>query len=194
MVTEQLPINGRILVHAGALLVPVLAEATSKNVALEALVALTTLYVLSEIIRLKGGIVPIITTFTLRMSRPSERPYLISRPVYLTVGIILALIIFPKPVSYASIAIVAVGDPIAAYVGGRIGRLHVGRKSVEGFVAGLIASVLVASLVVAPLAAVAGSTAAMLLELCGVFEDNIIMPVGAGVAMLLTYGTALHFV
>jgi dolichol kinase len=183
-----------MLVHVGALLVPFLAEATSRTGALEAVTALTMLYIPSELIRLRGGIVPIITVFTLRMSRPSERPHFVSNPVYLAFGLILALIIFPKAVAYASIAIVAVGDPIAAYVGGRIGRLRIGRKSLEGFVAGLVASVLVASLVVAPLVAAVGSTAAMLLELSGAFEDNITMPVGAGAAMLLVSGTALHIV
>lgn len=186
-----MPANGRMLVHAGALLVPLLAEATSRNVALEALTALTTLYILSELIRLRGGIVPLITGFTLRMSRPSERPDFISQPVYLVVGVTLALILFPKDVAYASIAMVAVGDPIAAFVGVRIGRLHVGRKTLEGFAAGLIASALMASLLIQPLVAIVGSTVAMLLELSGVFEDNISMPVGAGVAMLLASGTAL---
>jgi len=183
-----------MLAHAGALLIPVLAEATSKNVALETLTALTTLYIASELIRLRGGNVPIITGFTLRMSRPSERPHFISRPVYLALGLILALILFPKDIAYASIAVVAVGDPVAGYVGGRIGRLHVGRKTLEGFAAGLTASAILASLVVAPLVAAVGSTAASLLELSGVFEDNIMMPVGAGVAMLLVSGTALHIV
>ncbi len=175
-----------MLVHATALLVPVLAEATSRNAALGALTALTALYVASELVRVRGGTVPMITTFTLRMSRASEKTRFISQPVYLAVGIILTLIIFPKPVAYASIAIIAVGDPIAAYVGERIGRLHVGRKTLEGFAAGLIASALVASVVVPPLLAVVGSTAAMLLELSGVFEDNLIMPIGAGASILIT--------
>jgi dolichol kinase len=143
-------------------------------------------YALEEICRLKGRRVPVITQFTLQMSRPEERDRFIVRPLYLAVGVILALALFPTNIAYASIAIVAVGDPIAAYVGGKIGRNHLRRKkTLEGLIAGLIASFLLASLIVSPVAALVGSIAAMTMELIDIPDDNLTMPIAAGALMTL---------
>ena len=174
----------RMLVHASSLLVPVLAETISKGTVVAALAGVTAVYIVSESVRIKGGKIPLITSFTLRMSHQREDTQFIAEPAYLAVGIMLALTVFPKGIAYASICIVAVGDPVAAYVG-RIGRVHIGKKTLEGFVAGLIGSLLVASYFIAPPVGAVGATIAMLLELSGIFEDNLTMPLGAGVAMIL---------
>jgi dolichol kinase len=171
--------------HSTALLVLPLAEITSKIVALIALVTITAIYAGSETVRLTGGNVPIITAFTLRMSSGSEEHHFISRPVFLATGVSLALLSFPKEVSYASIIIVALGDPIASYIGTKIGRLRFRRKSLEGFAAGLIASALAASLVISPLLSLIGATAGMSMELSGVFEDNLTIPLASGALILL---------
>jgi dolichol kinase len=174
-----------MLVHASSLLVPVLAETISKGIVIAALAGVTAVYIVSESVRIKGGKIPLITSFTLRMSHQGEGTPFIAEPAYLAAGIMLALTVFPKGIAYASISIVAVGDPIAAYVGRRIGRLHIGKRTLEGFVAGLIGSLLVASHFVVPPVGAVGSTIAMLLELSGILEDNLTMPLGAGVAMIL---------
>jgi dolichol kinase len=70
-------------------------------------------------------------------------------------------------------------------VGSRIGHLYVGRKTLEGFIGGLIAASLIASLFVSPVAGFVGSIAAMCLELSGIIDDNLTMPIGAGAVMFL---------
>ncbi|MGD0177209.1 MAG: hypothetical protein ABSC50_10335 [Candidatus Bathyarchaeia archaeon] len=178
--------NLRKVVHLLALLVPVLAEITSKAVILIALFIITIIYALEEALRLKGHRLPIITAFTLRMSRPNETTHFMIRPLYLAVGIILALFLFPKTIAYASIGIVAVGDPVAAYVGGKFGRRHITRKkTLEGSIAGLMASLLLASLIVSPFLAFVGSTSAMLMEVLDKPDDNLTMPITAGALMTL---------
>jgi dolichol kinase len=172
-------------VHASALLIPYLTEATSKSTVLTALIAVTALYLVSEAYRLKGERLPLITEFTLRMSREDEKTHFVAGPVYLAAGVILSLLLFPKSSAYASVTIVAVGDPVASYFGQRFGRTHVGRKTLEGFAAGLIVSFAGALLWVDPNLALIGSVAGMLLELLGIPDANLAMPIGADSAMVI---------
>jgi len=172
-------------VHASALLIPYLTEATSKSIIVTVLIAVAALYIVSEAYRLRGERFPLITEFTLMMSRDDERTNLVAGPVYLAAGVILSLLLFPKSIGYASITIVAVGDPVASYFGQRFGRTHAGRKTLEGFAAGLIVSFAGASLWVHPDLALIGSAAGMLLELLGISDDNLTMPIGAGLAMVI---------
>lgn len=175
----------RKIVHLSALLIPILTEMTSRTLVLGALSIITIAYGLGEVLRLRGRGLPMITPFTLRMSRPQERTRLIIRPIYFAVGIIIALLLFPSTIAYASITIVAVGDPVAAYVGERIGRMHVRRKTVEGSLAGLVASFLLASLIVSPLTALTGSAGGMVMEFLDKPDDNLTMPIVAGALMML---------
>lgn len=175
----------RSLVHGCALLVPVLADATSKGLALAGLLLVTLLYVLEELLRLKGHNVPLMTKFTLKMSRPEERLGFIAKPIYLALGVIAALIVFPRSIAYASIVVVAVGDPVANYVGERFGRRHVGTKTWEGFLAGLITAFLGTLLFVSPIVGITGSIVGMLFELAGVLDDDLTIPISAGAAMIL---------
>lgn len=175
----------RSIVHASAIIVPIFAEATSKTIAVTALLGVTGFYALSELLRLRGRRLPLVTAFTLGMSRTQESAHFISEPVYLAIGVILALMLFPKNIAYASIAIVAVGDPVAGYVGEKFGRTRVGQKSLEGFIMGLIAASFAASFFISPIVGLAGSTIAMLVELLGILNDNLTMPLCAGASMML---------
>ena len=176
----------RKLVHLSALLVPILTEVTSKTLVLTVMCVITIVYTLEELLRLKGRRLPIITSFTLRMSRPEETARFIIRPIYLAVGIILALVLFPTRIAYASICIVAVGDPVAAYVGRKVGRTPVRKKkTLEGLAAGFMASFLLASLIVYPVVALVGSAGAILMELLDIPDDNLTMPIAAGALMML---------
>jgi len=176
----------RSAVHASALLIPFIVEVTSKSTVVIVLVATTAAYILSEALRLRAKSVPLITRFTLVMSREDESPGLVVAPIYLAVGVVLSLLAFPKNVAYASVTIAAVGDPVASYFGRRLGRIHVRQKTLEGFAAGLIVSFAAALLWVPPHLAVLGSAAGMLLELLGILDDNLAIPIGAGSAMLIT--------
>ena len=174
----------RMIVHASTVLVPMLAEATSRNLVLVLLALVTVGYILSELLRLRGVRLPLITAFTLKMIRGQESVGFASRPVYLALGVILVLLLFPKTIAYASIAIVGIGDPVAAYVGGRFGRRRIGRKSLEGFMAGSIAAFIGTLIVVAPITGAIGSIAGMLIELVGIWDDNFAIPLAAGIAMI----------
>lgn len=179
-------VNYRPLVHLSAILVPVLIEATSKTLTLAALCLVTVGYVAEELLRIRGHRVPLLSTFTLRMGRPNERDQFIARPVFLALGVIMVLLLFPRYVAYAAIVIVAVGDPVAGYVGARFGRRHVGRRSWEGFAAGTFAAFVPTLFLVPPLVGAVGAIAGMMLELIGIVDDNLTIPLGSGAVMFLT--------
>jgi len=184
--------NYRAVIHASSLLVLVLAELTSIRLAVAVLCLAVVLYVAEEFLRLGGRRLPWMSKFTMKMSRPNEMNHFITPPVFLAVGIILVLLIFPRSIAYASIAIVAVGDPLAAYAGGRFGRSHIGRKSLEGFAFGtLVAFALTLFLVPASVGAI-GSIVGMIVELAGVLDDNLTIPVSSGTAMYLTTALLAH--
>lgn len=127
------------------------------------------------------------------MSRPEERTRFIIRPAYFAIGIILALVLYPSAIAYASICIVAVGDSVAAIVGERFGhRRIVRRKTVEGSAAGLAAAFLLASFFVSPYIALLGAVGAMVMELLDVPDDNLTMPIVAGA--LMTIVTVIYHV
>ena len=176
----------RKAVHLLGLLVPLVCELTSKPLILTALSIITIVYVLGEVWRLKGRGLPIITSFTLKMSRPEERTRFIIRPAYFAIGIILALVLYPTAIAYASICIGAVGDSAAAIVGERFGyRRIIRRKTVGGFAAGLTAAFVAACFLVSPFIALLGAVGAMIMELLDVPDDNLTMPIVAGALMTL---------
>ena len=178
--------NARKAIHLLALLVPPVAELTSKSLVVAALSIITIGYVLGEALRLKGHGLPIFTPITLKMSRPEERTSFVVRPAYFAIGIILALVLYPSAIAYASICIGVVGDSAAAIVGDRFGhRRIVKRKTVEGFAAGLTASFLLASFLVSPFIALLGAVGGMIMELLDVPDDNLTMPIVAGALMTL---------
>jgi dolichol kinase len=172
-------------VHVSTLLIPFLAEATSKSTVLVALIATTVVYTVSEALRLRRKSVPLITRFTLAMSRRDEVPDFVTAPIYLAAGVVLSLLAFPKNIAYASIMIVALGDPVASYFGSKLGRIRVKQKTLEGFAAGLIVSFAAALFWVPPHLALTGSVAGMLLELLIIPDDNLTIPIGAGSTMLI---------
>ena len=178
----------RKAVHLLALLVPLGCELTSKSLVLAALSIVTIAFILEELLRLNGHHLPFITPFTLKMSRPEERTGFIMRPAYFAIGIILALVLYPSTIAYASICIGAIGDSAAAIVGARFGhRRIIRRKTIEGFVSGLTSAFLLASLFVSPFIALLGAAVGMIMELIDVPDDNLTMPIFAGALMTLAY-------
>jgi dolichol kinase len=189
---ELLATNYRACIHACSIFIPVLVETTSRLLTVAALCVVTAIYVAGELQRLRGRRVPLLSEFTLRMGRPNEKDHFIAPPVFLALGIILVLLIFPRNIAYASIAIVAIGDPLAAYVGGRFGRRHVGRKSLEGFTIGTFAAFALTLFLVPPSVGAIGSMVGMILELAGVLDDNLTIPLGSGTAMYLATALLMH--
>ena len=184
--------NYRALVHTTSLLVPVLAEATSPPLTVVILCLMVVVYVAEEFLRLRGRHLPLASNFTIKMSRSNEKDHFITAPAFLAIGIILVLLVFPRSIAYASIVIVAVGDPLAGWVGGKFGRLHIGLKSLEGFAIGTLAAFSLTLFLVPASIGIIGSIVGMILELSGILDDNLTIPLGSGTVMYLATALLPH--
>ena len=110
---------------------------------------------------------------------------------YLLLAALLVFLTFEIEIAALALLFLTVGDPMAAVVGRKWGRHHVGRKSIEGSLAFMV-SALVPGLFLAPAiglepsVAVLGAGIASLLELLSLPpDDNLIVPPGAALALFL---------
>ncbi|HYH82624.1 MAG TPA: hypothetical protein VEX86_22725 [Longimicrobium sp.] len=136
--------------------------------------------------------------YTRRMLRHHERRRF-AGATYMAVAYAAAVVLFPKPIAVMAMLFNGFGDAAAALVGKRFGRHRTAwGKSWEGFAAGLTVNLavglVISSLsggVLPALAAVAGGTAAAVLEFLDLpVDDNVRVTLGGGgaawlVAMLL---------
>jgi dolichol kinase len=180
-------------IHIAGLSVPFMSIAAGMPAAASFVAALATAYCISEYLRLKGKRVPVLAAVTRMAARRGESSEekegagFVKAPLYLAAGVLASLIIFPQPLNYAAIAVVALGDGLASVVGRMYGRHHIprtGGKTLEGTAAGMACAFLGAALFVPlPIAAVAAA-AGMAAELFPVRagHDNVAVPLLAGAA------------
>src|SRR3989304_1837439 len=62
--------------------------------------------------------------------------------LYYLLGALVALLLFSKEIALFSMTVLAVGDPAAYIIGSNFGKLRIGKKSIEGSLAFLTASVI----------------------------------------------------
>jgi dolichol kinase len=155
------------------------------------IVMITLAYIVSELSRMLGVDIPIASTITWKAALKPEIHEFVTAPIFFAAGIVLALILFPAPVSYASIAAFAFGDGFATIFGKTFGRhafpYNKGKK-IEGTVAGFVFAFLGALVFMFtdPLIAAVGAATAMIVEtLPAPINDNLTMPLLAGLAMFL---------
>ncbi len=166
-----------------------------RETGLVALGVLFTVTLLTEILRL--SLPPVNGIFT-ALFGPMLKEAEFRRPTgvgYYLGGALATLYLFDLEPALAGLVILAVGDPAAAIIGKRWGRVRIGRKSLEGTLA-FIACALTAGLLfrgfwpeisVVPFAA--GVLAAALVELLPLkIDDNLILPPVAALAITVAAG------
>jgi dolichol kinase len=149
----------------------------------------TLTYIVSELSRMLGVNIPIVSTVTWNAALHPEVHEFVTAPIFFAFGIMLALLLFPAPISYASIAAFTFGDGFATIFGKTIGThpfpYNKGKK-IEGTLSGFVFAFLSALVFVNPLRALVGAATAMIVEtLPAPINDNLTMPLFAGVAMAL---------
>ncbi len=109
---------------------------------------------------------------------------------YLLASTLVAFLAFDKYVAILALLFLAVGDPFAAVIGERLGRIRLGKKSLEGTLGFMVASLVVGGLVVGggadiPFSAVLlGAAVGALVELAALPpDDNLTVPLAAGGVM-----------
>lgn len=112
----------------------------------------------------------------------------------LAIAMVATFLLFPKPIPAIAFLYLALGDPAASVLGVRFGRIRIGSKSLEGTLAFLGVSVLVA-IVLWQLGAYAvlwpalvGALVAAVVELLPLrVDDNFTVPLLAGLTMRLLW-------
>lgn len=148
----------------------------------------TLAYIISEFSRMLGVNIPLVSTITWNAALQPEIHEFVTAPIFFAFGIMLSLLLFPPTIGYAAIAVFTFGDGFATIFGKTLGR-HVipynKGKKIEGTIFGFIFALLGALFFVNPLKALLGAAIAMIVEtLPTPFNDNMTIPLAAGLAML----------
>jgi HAD superfamily phosphoserine phosphatase-like hydrolase len=178
----------REFIHGSGFFIPVLAILFGVPLVALFIVAVVAVYSVSEFLRVRGKNMPFFSFITQHAASRSELCEFALAPVYFAIGILLTLLLFPAPASYAGIAIFTFGDSTASLFGGSLSKkpLPFNRaKTAEGTLAGFFFAFLGASLFVAPWIAVVGAAVGMLIEYLPLpVNDNLLIPLGAGLALM----------
>ncbi len=171
--------------------VPFLVMKLGQNSVIPLIVAVTILFVASEILRMKGRSFPVIGWFTRRAAKPEELRSYVLTPIYFALGVLIPLVLFSQPFSFAAIAVLTLGDGTSSLVGSRFGRrplLFNTRKSLEGMLSGLLAGFVGAAVFAPPLTALTGAIVGAFFEALPLpVDDNLTVPISSGLAMSVVF-------
>lgn len=107
----------REIIHASGFFVPVLAGLIGIYPVALLICVVMALYFISELSRMSRRNLPIISAITRHAASQAELYDFAMAPLYFAIGILIALLLFPAPVSSATIAIFALGDSTASLFG-----------------------------------------------------------------------------
>ncbi len=177
----------REAIHASGFAVPLIAGLAGLPVMALIICAIIGIFFASELLRLDGKNLPIVSAITRRAASESEMNDFAAAPLYFAVGILATLMIFPAPASNAAIAIFAFGDSAASIFGGLVSKTPLPlnkSKSLEGSLAGFLFAFLAGSFYISPFLALIGAAVAMFIEWMPLpVNDNILIPTFTGLAL-----------
>ncbi|KON32170.1 hypothetical protein AC478_01135 [miscellaneous Crenarchaeota group-1 archaeon SG8-32-3] len=179
----------RETIHASGFFVPLLAVLVGVYPVALMTCIVSLLYSLSELLRMNKKNLPVISAITRNAASPAELYEFTAAPLYFAVGILLTLLLFPAPISDAAIAIFALGDSTASLFGGLISKKPLPfnkGKTLEGSIVGFFFAFLAGAFFISPALALIGAAVAMIIESLPLpVNDNILIPLGTGLALML---------
>ncbi len=173
-------------IHASGFFMPVIAGLIGIPAVATIIILIAMVYTVSELLRLEGRKVPLISTITQHAASQSELHGFAAAPLYFALGILLTLIFFPTLAGAAAIAIFCLGDSAASLFGGLISdSLPFNKgKTWEGSLAGFFFAFLAGTFFVSPPLALAGAAIAMTIEVLPLpVNDNVLVPLFTGLAL-----------
>ena len=180
----------RETIHISSFLLPFVCIYLLGNYLVSLLILiLTLLYIISEVARLLGINFPILSSITWRAANKPELYEFATAPIFFALGIVFSLILFPASASYASIAILTLGDGFANILGRKFGSVTFPfnkGKNVEGSIFGFLFASVGAMIFVDPVKAFVGAAAGMLIECLPLpISDNLAVPLASGLVLTL---------
>ena len=185
------PPKWRRLFHIGACgAIPLLGIFVGSGVMVTLLATMSGLALLVELARLLlSGLNSILVAWLKPLLKDTEDRR-ITGATYIALAALACFLVFDKPIAIAALFFLALGDPVAALVGSRMGGFRVFGKSPLGTLAFMAVAIGVAGILsavnVVPFhwGLVAGATIAALVELAPSFlDDNLTIPLISGAAM-----------
>jgi len=176
-------------IHAAGFFMPVIAGMIGVPIVGSLIIFIAILYTASELSRLEGRNLPIISAITRHAASQSELYGFAAAPLYFAVGIATTLILFQQNgAGNAAIAMFCLGDSTASLFGGLLTTslpFNKG-KTIEGSLAGFFFAFLAGSFFVSPIYALIGAAIAMTIEVLPLpINDNILIPIITGAALTL---------
>jgi len=181
----------REVIHASGFFVALAAMRFGVHIVAFLLFLTTLTYMAAELARVERKNIPLISSITLNAASLSERYEFVLAPIFLALGIILSLILFPTPINYASIAIVSLGDSTASIFGKIFGKTLIPfnkGKSLEGSIAGFAFAFFGAAFFLHPLQAFIGAIVSTVVESLPLpINDNLSTPLATGAILTLLF-------
>ena len=108
----------------------------------------------------------------------------VASSTWYVLGVVLTLVLFPSEASVPAVLVLALADPAAGYVGGRWGRLRLGRGTLEGSTAFFAVAASLLLLLAEPRAALVTAGVVTVVEpLPWRVDDNLTIPLAAGASL-----------
>jgi len=101
--------------------------------------------------------------------------------IFYGLGIIAPIVLLDRNHGCAVILVLSVGDAFSNLVGRRYGRVRIGHRSIEGSAGFFVTSWAAASLLVSPSHAFVLAFTGAVIELFGVWDDNLSIPLGLSI-------------
>ncbi len=111
----------RKLIHMGTAFVP-LVLSFSRPLIVFLLVAALVIYSITEVIRLSGKTVPIVSKITEAAARKRDSDHFVLGPVTLCLGVLFTILIFDYKIATAGVFALAFGDGLASLSGKMFGQ------------------------------------------------------------------------
>ncbi len=175
-------------IHAAGIFMPVIAGIIGVPVVAAFIIALAAIYTVSELYRLEGRSLPLISNITRHAASQIELFGFAAAPLYFAFGIATTLILFPQQAASGAIAMFCLGDSAASLLGGTISTslpFNKG-KTWEGSIAGFVFAFLGGCLFLPPIYALIGAAITMTVEVLPLpINDNVSMPIVTGATLTL---------
>jgi phosphoserine phosphatase len=175
-------------IHASGFFMPVIAGLIGIPVVASIISFISIVYTVSELSRLEGRELPLVSAITRRAASQSELYGFAAAPLYFAFGIVATLLLFPTLAGGAAIAMFCFGDSAASLFGGLISTslpFNKG-KTWEGSLAGFFFAFLAGTFFVSPWLALVGAAIAMTIEVLPLpVNDNVLVPVITGAVLTL---------
>ncbi len=178
----------RETIHLLAVSIPILVTLYGLSPVVALICVVVLLYAISEVARIGGRKLPFFSQITDIAASKTEIQEFVAAPIYFALGILFALLLLPIQASSGAIAIFAAGDSTASLFGGlskKVLPINKG-KTWGGSLAGLLFAFMAGSLFISPWKALVGAAIAAFVEAIPLpINDNILMPLSAGIALTL---------